>query len=427
MRIKELRARAREDASGSKMKLVLPTFLMTLLIYLIGVIPDLLGDGVGKIIVGVIAFVAVLFVSVSASYALMLRMLKVARKEETSPFFSDIFGEGMRNGWACAWGIFKKVWCWFLLGVIAYILMGYGLIAEGITNSQSIETIANPIHIVLILVGFVLFIVAMIRLITVSYRYFLVTYLKHDYPDRSIKELLEKSEEMMEGNKAKVFVIPLTFLGWLILSALLGAIVFVIFNVIWPPYTIWGITVSTVPLWAEILMSAIIYFIVSFVTAYMQLTYCEFYLERNPLGIYNEGYVKPETNPKKYKKIIAWVCAIFIILCIVVPIFLSALIFVQSSEVVHNASDSLENAVAQMANSNLRQYAGKVRGSTVNDLIKYTKTLNEQEVFPRPLVIKYNDSVMDDSADITPNGFYQVDFTDSDGDVYYDVIDIRNT
>ena len=138
-----------------------------------------------------------------------------------------------------------------------------------------------------------------------SYKYYLVTYLKHDYPDRSTDELLEKSREMMDGNKAKAFVIPLTCIGWLLLAALLSGIVKAIFNGIWPTKELFDSTISSMPLWASIIMNLITYFIASFVTAYMQVTYGEFYLERNPQDIYNEDYVKPETNAPKSMKFVS--------------------------------------------------------------------------------------------------------------------------
>ncbi len=122
----------------------------------------------------------------------------------------------------------------------------------------------------------------------------------------------------MDGNKAKAFVIPLTFIGWMLLSALCMAVVSVVFNLIWPPMVTFIGSVPTMPVWATVLMYVIVYFIFSFVLAYLQMTYAEFYLERNPLEIYNEDYVKPETNAKKYMKIIGWVYGTIILLYVAI-------------------------------------------------------------------------------------------------------------
>lgn len=358
MTIKELRAKAKEDAIGNKMKLVLPVFCTTAIIYLLDAIPEFL-QGAFKGILEFIAAIAVIIFSVSASYALIIRMLKVSRKEETSGFFSDIFGEGMKNGFACAWGIFKKIWYWILAMIVGYVLLFLGAIDGGVwglgelfptglgENVFAGSSLLNPtVSVIFILFGFVLLIVSGIQTMLVSYRYFIVTYLKHDYPDRSVNELLEKSEEMMNGNKAKAFLIPFTFIGWFILAALVASLVGVVFNIIWPPYTAWGYSIPTMPAWATVLMNVIIYFIVSFVTAYLQLTLCEFYLERNPLEIYHEDYVKPETDEKKYKKIIVWVCIIFAVIFIAIPA-LGIGVFTRTSGVLDDTSSALDRMMEQ--------------------------------------------------------------------------------
>ena len=362
MTIKELRAKAREDAMGSKMKLVLPVFFMTAIVYLLEVISQL----VQVKIVGIIVGIACLIFSVAASYAVIIRMLKVARKEETSNFFSDVFGEGMKNGWACVWGIFKKIWYWILAILVGYVLVFVGALAGGAwglgqmfptglgENIFANSSFINPTMAgIFILVGFILLIIASIKTTIATYRYFIVTYLKHDYPDRSVSELLDKSDEMMNGNKAKAFLIPFTFIGWLLLAALVIALVSVPFAMKWPSMqTLYGTSLSTMPLWATILLNVIEYFIISFVIAYMQLTLCEFYLERNPLEIYNEGYVKPETNEKKYKGIIGWLIAIVLIIWIAIPI-LGIGIYTRTNGVVDDASSALGRIMEQMQQSQL--------------------------------------------------------------------------
>lgn len=334
MRIRELRAKAREDAQGNKMALALPIFAMTSIVYLLGVLPELLQEGIAKLIVSLIVVVAITIFGVGASYAIIIRTIRVARKEEKGSFFADIFGEGTRNGWSCTWGIFCKIWYWILLLFVGYIIMAMGLVG-GMVGGVASSTSFSAIGIIIGILGIVLVILSCVKIIKASYSYFIITYLKHDYPDHSTKELLEKSKEMMEGNKAKAFVIPLTFIGWVILAAICGSIVSIIFNLIWPPYYTMMGAVSTVPIWAEIIMTLIIYFITSFVTAYMYMTNCEFYLERNPLDIYNEDYVKPETNEKYYKKIIGWIVGI-ILIGYVAMISIGVLLFNQASNIVSN-------------------------------------------------------------------------------------------
>lgn len=356
MRIKELRAKAREDAQGNKWKLVIPFFLLTSVIYLFGIIPTYLSKGASQLIAGILVLCAVIFISIAGSYAITIRGIKIGRKEELSGFFSDMFGEGIRNGFSCAWGVFKKIWYWVVLLIVSYCLMIVGGIAldsssipfDAQTQSIVAEASKSPIYSVLAIVGIILLFVSSIMMTIKSYQYYIITFLKHDYQEKSTNELLEKSKEMMNGNKAKAFVIPLTFIGWMILAAFVGAIVSVIFNLIWPPIITFGISTPTMPIWAEILQQIIIYFIMSFVSAYLYMTFVEFYFERKPLEIYNEGYVKPETNPSKYKKIIVWTIVLFILFYIAI-VMIGTTIFFQANNLTNNAINSLNSITQNMS------------------------------------------------------------------------------
>ncbi len=52
-----------------------------------------------------------------------------------------------------------------------------------------------------------------------SYEYAMVPYLAVDYPEKSRKEIFRMSKEMMDGNKMALFVLGLSFLGWILLGA----------------------------------------------------------------------------------------------------------------------------------------------------------------------------------------------------------------
>lgn len=58
-----------------------------------------------------------------------------------------------------------------------------------------------------------------------AYDYYLVEYIIADYPDLTIGEALDKSKKMMRGYRWKTFILNLSFLPWVILSALTFGIV----------------------------------------------------------------------------------------------------------------------------------------------------------------------------------------------------------
>lgn len=60
-----------------------------------------------------------------------------------------------------------------------------------------------------------------------AYSYAMVFYIRNERPDLSPTEALRKSEEMMSGNRMRMFFLHLSFLGWFILCILTAGIGFV--------------------------------------------------------------------------------------------------------------------------------------------------------------------------------------------------------
>ena len=102
-------------------------------------------------------------------------------------------------------------------------------------------------------------------------------------------------------------------------------------------------------------------------------------------------------------------------------------IFSSTSSITGSGRAQIDATAAQMANSNLRQYSGRVRGSTVKDLISYAGSLNAQEVFPKKLTLNNTTTTITvgtDTSGYNANYFYNVSLKDTDNDGYYDEIDI---
>ncbi|NLI54741.1 MAG: DUF975 family protein [Clostridiales bacterium] len=60
--------------------------------------------------------------------------------------------------------------------------------------------------------------------IVAAYRYAMAPYLLAEHPELSATEAIEKSKQMMAGNKGRLFCLQLSFIGWFLLSALTGGI-----------------------------------------------------------------------------------------------------------------------------------------------------------------------------------------------------------
>ena len=56
--------------------------------------------------------------------------------------------------------------------------------------------------------------------IILAYAYSMVPYLLHDYPELSVREAMKLSREMTRGHKWELFILDLTFIGWILLAIL---------------------------------------------------------------------------------------------------------------------------------------------------------------------------------------------------------------
>ena len=55
-----------------------------------------------------------------------------------------------------------------------------------------------------------------------SYSYSMAMYVKVDHPDYDWKQCIDESQRMMQGHKGELFVLDLSFLGWMIIGACCG-------------------------------------------------------------------------------------------------------------------------------------------------------------------------------------------------------------
>lgn len=57
-----------------------------------------------------------------------------------------------------------------------------------------------------------------------KYAYSMAMYIKNDNPDYDWKRCIDESQEMMRGHKAELFILDLSFLGWMIVGTLCAGV-----------------------------------------------------------------------------------------------------------------------------------------------------------------------------------------------------------
>ena len=126
------------------------------------------------------------------------------------------FFEGFKNGqyWHVVGGMFLMtlyICLWTFIFVIpGALLLGIG--AGLIMFSDAAVT--------MILIGVVLYIAGIIVAFVKAYQYSMIPYLLIDKPEFTVKECFGMTKKMTKGNKMHLFVLDLSFIGWILLSCL---------------------------------------------------------------------------------------------------------------------------------------------------------------------------------------------------------------
>lgn len=134
-------------------------------------------------------------ITIPLSYGVVIAFIKNSRNDSISLF--DFINDGFK-GFKSIWRVIGKTISKLILPIIVLIL---GIIIATALYSFSI---LNPLDInqpLAILGSIVLVLLSVIFFIYKAISYSLVTYVLYDNPELSSKEILEKSAEMMVGNK----------------------------------------------------------------------------------------------------------------------------------------------------------------------------------------------------------------------------------
>lgn len=173
----------------------------------------------------VINFVEGLFSIINAvieiplGFGLIITLFKVYNDEEVKSFdFLELGFSNFKKSWGITLQTVFKMIVPIILVVVSYIILIVGT-AGAVTSTMFSSSSASAGFTLLTVVGFILLIASMIWAITKSFYYQLAYLVAVENPDMSAKDAVLKSEELMQGNRAKLFYLQLSFIGWAILSA----------------------------------------------------------------------------------------------------------------------------------------------------------------------------------------------------------------
>ena len=215
----EFRAEARRNLTGKWGKAALISLAYFFITFILGFIQGLFKEG--SFLNSLMALVNFI-IEVPLSLGLVIAFVKLYNNAEVKAF--DFLTSGFSN-FSKSWGIFfrtlLKVLIPIILVIVSIIILFLGL-GGSIYSAAALASggsSSSAFFYVLLAIGLIGYIASIIWAATKSYYYLLAPIIVAERPELSAKEAVEESEKLMNGNRAKLFWLQLSFIGWSILCA----------------------------------------------------------------------------------------------------------------------------------------------------------------------------------------------------------------
>ena len=224
----DFRAEARRKLDGKWGKVVLSVLAYLAIFILLGFIKGLFDE---NSFMNSLISLGTTVIEIPATFGLVISLLKVYKGENSDAF--DFLSLGFSNfgkSWGITFNVILKLIVPIILSIVASAMMLYAFFSTfavsvlslpvtSISSSFTLSAVTGA-NMVLLVVGFIIFVVAQILLSAQSYYYKLAYVLAADNSSLTSKDAVEKSKELMTGKRGKLFCLELSFIGWAILASL---------------------------------------------------------------------------------------------------------------------------------------------------------------------------------------------------------------
>lgn len=158
--------------------------------------------------------IAFVIINTPLAFGLVISFIKLKRGESVSAF--DFLHDGFSE-FGRAWGISLNTLVKLLIPILCLAAL---LVLLAIAFTTSFLTTESSIGIIFLVVIAILYVACIVYVVSRSLLYVLAYMIGYDEPELSSKACVEKSAELMNGNRGNYFLLELSFIGWAILSVL---------------------------------------------------------------------------------------------------------------------------------------------------------------------------------------------------------------
>lgn len=209
--IRELKKDAKVRLSGNYFKLLFIYFIYAIVIFAFSALAKFINSNIIKFLYALLLLVF----SASFSFGLIACIMDIIRGKNTP--FTEFINIGLKN-MPKALGIFLRILLRLLIPIILLIASMTFMIIT-LANAVVGGSLANYF-----ILSVVLFMLAIIFLLIKSLYYSFAFYILKDKNEKTSKEIVNMSRDLMKGNIVKIIGLSLSFIGWYLLIFAIGLI-----------------------------------------------------------------------------------------------------------------------------------------------------------------------------------------------------------
>lgn len=163
-------------------------------------------------------YIVTIIIQVPLTLGLVYAFIKLKRNEEIKAFdFLELGFSNFGKSWKLSFRIFLKMILPVIGLSISIVLMAFAITSMAMTAILGGTT---ELASMVLLLSNILIFVSVIGTIVMGLLYSLTFYIAYDNPDMTALEAVNESARMMKGNRGKMFLLELSFIGWAILAIL---------------------------------------------------------------------------------------------------------------------------------------------------------------------------------------------------------------
>ena len=212
MKLYEIRKEAREALTGKWGKGVCIILAYLVIAFAISFIIGFFDE---DSLIGTILSIGEIIITVPLSFGFALAFLKLKRNEDIKAFgFINLAVDNFSRAWRITGRTLLKMIVPIIILVVAIFIYA-GIVVYSTMQLAIGEIQAAGIGLI---VGVIIYIMAIIYVIVVSLLYSLTTYISYDNKEKTSLDVVNESARLMKGNRWKIILLELSFIGWAILA-----------------------------------------------------------------------------------------------------------------------------------------------------------------------------------------------------------------